>query len=86
MEVVVYGPLRSATGTKRVEVDFDGSTVGDALRAFVEAYPRTADHLYDDEGGLRPSVRLMRDGDRIDVDEACSDGDELALFPAMQGG
>lgn len=86
MEVVVYGPLRSATGTKRVELDFGGGTVAEALEAFVEAHPRAATHLYDDAGELAPSVRLVRDGDRVDLDEACEPTDELGLFPAMRGG
>ena len=33
MELTVYGPLRSATGEKTVEVDFDGETIADALEA-----------------------------------------------------
>jgi molybdopterin synthase sulfur carrier subunit len=86
MDVVVYGPLRSATGTKRVTLEFAGETVDDALATFVEAYPRAGSQLYADDGTLRASVRVVRDGTQLARTEACSDEDELWLFPAMQGG
>ena len=86
MEITVYGPLRSATGEKTVELDFDGETTGDALDAFVERYPRTRSQLYTDDGTLRPSVRLTVDGGRADLDDPCSDDAILGLHPAIRGG
>jgi len=86
MDVVVYGPLRSAVGGKRAEIDVDGDTVGDVLTAFVETYPKTTDQLYAADGTLRPSVRITCDGEPIEPDESCPEGGELALVPAMQGG
>lgn len=90
MEVTVYGPLRGATGDKTVEVPFDGGTIADALAAFVEAYPRASDHLVagDDAGGfdVHPSVRVLCDGERVDLDAACSADATLQLIPAAQGG
>lgn len=86
MEVTVYGPLRSATGGKTVNVAFDGDTVADAVAAFADAYPRARSQLYADDGSLRPSVRVVRDGDRAEPDDPCPANAELSLFPAMQGG
>lgn len=86
MEVEVYGPLRSATGEKRVEVAFAGGTVADAVAAFAAEYPRARGQLYGDDGELRPSVRVLRGGDRVDPATPCGPDDELALFPAVQGG
>lgn len=86
MDIVVYGPLRSAVGGKRAAIDVDGETVEDVLDAFVEAYPKTADQLYAEDGSLRPSVRVMCDGKQIEPDDPYSACGELALFPAMQGG
>src|SRR6056297_1320193 len=54
MELTVYGPLRSATGEKRVRVDPDGETVRAVVEAFVAAYPRAESHLVDEAGDLRP--------------------------------
>lgn len=85
LEITVYGPLRSATGGKRVEIGFEGETVADALDAFVAAYPRARSQLYDD-GSLRPSVRVSVDGERAAPDDPCPPGASLALHPAVQGG
>lgn len=86
MEVTVYGPLRSATGEKTVELGGDVATVGDALEAFVEAYPRARTHLYADDGALRASVRVAVDGERAEPDDPCPDDASLAVHPAVQGG
>ena len=86
MQVTVYGPLRSATGGKTVELEFDGGTVRDALSAFVERYPRAKPQLYTDDDRLRSSVRLSVNGERVDPDEECPDDADLTVFPAVQGG
>ncbi|MHB9286443.1 ubiquitin-like small modifier protein 1 [Halobacteriales archaeon Cl-PHB] len=86
MDIVVYGPLRGPVGGKRTTIDVEGETVADALQAFVETYPGTADQLYAADGSLRPSVRVTHDGERLEPDEPCPDGGELALVPAMRGG
>ncbi|WP_336135786.1 ubiquitin-like small modifier protein 1 [Natronomonas amylolytica] len=86
MELTVYGELRAATGTKTVELDADVETVDDAIAAFIEAYPRARSRLLDEDGDVRPSVRVTLDGERVDGDAACPDDAEIRLFPAMQGG
>lgn len=40
MKLTVYGPLRSATGEKTVELVTEG-TVENVLEALIEEYPRT---------------------------------------------
>ncbi len=86
MEVVVYGPLRSATGSKTVEVDPGERTVAGVLEAFCAAYPRAERHLRDDDGELRPSVRVAVDGETAGMDADCPPDAEVKLFPAMRGG
>jgi len=85
MEITVYGPLRGATGEKTVTVDFDGGTVAEALDAFVDVYPRAAQHLFDD-GTLQSSVRVTVDGERVDPADDCPGDATLSVHPAMQGG
>jgi molybdopterin converting factor small subunit len=86
MEVTVYGPLRSATGEKTIVVDVDPDTVRDVVDAFVDAYPRVRSQLYTDDGTLRPSVRVMVDGERASMADPCPPAAEVVLFPAMRGG
>ncbi|EMA24376.1 ubiquitin-like small modifier protein 1 [Haloarcula argentinensis] len=86
MDVTVYGPLRAATEAKTVEVTVDGDTVGAVITAFVDAYPRAESQLVDEGGDLRPSVRVMVDGDSADRDERVPPDATIELFPAMRGG
>lgn len=86
MELLVYGPLRSATGGKRASVDPTDRTVEAVVKAFVDAYPRAASQLVDETGALRPSVRVTVNGERAAPDDDCPPDAEVALFPAMRGG
>lgn len=86
MELTVYGPLRAATGSKTVTLEFEGETVEAAIEAFVQAYPRAAGELTDESGALRPSVRVMVDGEKAALDDPVSADASMTLFPAMRGG
>lgn len=86
MDVTVYGDLRAATGEKTVVLEADSETIGEALDRFVEAYPRARSRIFDAEGEIRPSVRVMLDGERVDLDSECPQQAHIQLFPAMQGG
>ncbi|ELZ96160.1 ubiquitin-like small modifier protein 1 [Haloferax sulfurifontis] len=86
MQVTVYGPLRSAAGGKTVDVAPSGATVRDLLDAFVARHPSAETHLYDESGGVRPSVRVMVGARKAALDDAIPDGEPVKLFPAMRGG
>lgn len=86
MEVVVYGPLRSATGSKEITLSPADRTVTGVIEALCEAYPRAESHLYDDDGHLRPSVRVAVDGETAEEDATCPEDAEIEVFPAMRGG
>lgn len=92
VEVIVYGPLRGATGEKSVEIavtdatDESGTmTVADVLSAFVDAYPRARSQLFDDEG-VSPGVRMSIDDERVTPETAVRPGVTLRLHPAVHGG
>lgn len=86
VNLLLYGPLRGATGEKRVTVEPAGNTVSDLLDAFLDAYPRVSSHLLDEDGDLRPSVRVVVDGDRATLEHRVTGAEEVKLFPAMRGG
>jgi molybdopterin synthase sulfur carrier subunit len=86
MEVVVYGPLRSATGSKEVTLSPTEPTVAGVIEALCDAYPRAESHLVDDEDALRPSVRVALDGETAEQDATCSPDAKVEIFPAMRGG
>jgi molybdopterin converting factor small subunit len=86
MDVVVYGPLRSATGAKTVALSPADETVAAVVEALREAYPRVESHLVDEEGDLRPSVRVTVDGEAADPGDPVPADAEVGVFPAMRGG
>jgi len=86
MRIAVYGPLRSATGGKDVDLRVGDATVREVVTALVEAYPRAAPYLYDEEGTVRPSVRVAVNGTRAELDDSCPSDATVSLFPAVQGG
>lgn len=86
MDVTVYGQLRAATGSKTVHLEGDVETVGEAVDRFLDAYPRAERHILDENVEVRPSVRIMLDGERVDLESECPPDASLQLFPAMQGG
>lgn len=85
MDVTVYGQLRAATASKTVHLE-DVETVGEAVDRFLDAYPRAERHVLDENGEVRPSVRIMLDGERVDLENECPSDASLQLFPAMVGG
>lgn len=88
MELTVHGPLRGVTGSKTVSVstaDHEES-VRSVLKRFVEQYPRAERQLFDADGTLRGSVRVLVDGERADPDAECPPTASLSLIPAAQGG
>jgi len=88
MELTVHGPLRGVTGSKTVSISTDEAeqSVTTVLERFVEQYPRAETQLFDDDGTLRGSVRVLVDGERADPDGSCPPTAELTLIPAAQGG
>lgn len=86
MEWRLFADLASAAGDRRVTVSVaDGATVGDALDALFAARPALRERAAPD-GGLRPDLTVLRNGDPVDTDESVAEGDELALLPPVSGG
>ncbi|KAB7513957.1 MoaD/ThiS family protein [Halosegnis rubeus] len=86
MEIQVYGQLRSVTGGKMVTLSPAEHTVRGVVTALRESYPKIDAHLIDCEGALRPSVRVVVNGEKATMDTDCPADADVKLFPAMQGG
>jgi len=72
------------------EVSVDGSTVGAALNALVEAHPETKEQLFGPEGELNRYVNVYLNDEDVRVldglDTSASDSDHIVILPAMAGG
>ena len=88
MNLTVHGPLRGVTGSKTVAISTPDTeeSIKTVLKRFVEQYPRAEAQLFDADGTLRGSVRILVDGERADSDTVCPPTAEITLIPAAQGG
>jgi molybdopterin synthase sulfur carrier subunit len=72
------------------EVQVDGATVGEALKALDTAHPGFADRLFDDRGSVRRSVNLFLDDEDIRFLDGLStpvmEGQTVSIVPAVAGG
>lgn len=92
MQFKLFADLAEVAGDREVSVEVEpGATVGDALDALFETRPDLADRVLDEDGDVRDSVNLLRNGRNVQTAESglateLEEGDELALFPPVSGG
>ncbi|HVT41348.1 MAG TPA: ubiquitin-like small modifier protein 1 [Acidimicrobiales bacterium] len=81
--------LRTLTGGAG-EVEVEGATVGDALKALDAAHAGFGDRLFDESGSLRRFVNVfLADEDVRFLDGLATpveDGQTLSIVPAVAGG
>ena len=86
MRVFVPTPLRSYTG-QQAEVEADGATVGQLLADLNRRYPGMRFRMIDEQGAIRPHVRIFINGEQIRGLEApLSASDEVQILQALSGG
>ena len=91
MAVTVRIPttLRALAGGSS-EVQVDGSTVGEVLKALDAAHPGFTDRLIDDGGNLRRFVNVFVADDDArflqGLETPVPDGETVAIIPAVAGG
>ena len=81
--------LRAETGGEAA-VQVGGESVGDALRALVEAHPGTERQLFSPEGDLNRYVNVYLNDEDVRVldglETPVSGSDTVVILPAMAGG
>ncbi len=81
--------LRTLTGGAG-EVEVEGATVGEALKALDAAHPGMAERLFDDSGGLRRFVNVFLADEDVrfldGLDTPVAEGQTLSVVPAVAGG
>jgi sulfur-carrier protein len=89
LSVRIPTQLRTLTGGAG-EVQVEGSTVGEALKALDAAHPGMGDRLFDEGGNLRRFVNVfLADEDVRFLDGLATpvaDGETLSIVPAVAGG
>jgi molybdopterin synthase sulfur carrier subunit len=81
--------LRPLTGGAG-EVEVEGSTVGEALKALDAAHPGMGDRLFDEAGNLRRFVNVFLDDEDVRFLDGLAtpvpSGQTLSIVPAVAGG
>ena len=89
LSVRIPTQLRTLTGGAG-EVQVEGSTVGEALKALDTAHPGLADRLFDDTGEIRRFVNVFLADEDVrfldGLNTPVSPGQTLSIVPAVAGG
>jgi molybdopterin converting factor small subunit len=83
--VRLRAPLSELAGGRR-ELELDGATVRDVLRALEREHPAIAGWILDERGLIREHVNVFVNRDYGREDTAVATGDRLHVIPAISGG
>jgi len=90
MEWRLFADLAEIAGDRRIAVEGDPDTVGDALDWLLDSYPDLRERVLDESGALEEHINLLHNGASLAgadaLDTPVEPGDELALFPPVSGG
>ncbi|MEM1121028.1 MAG: MoaD/ThiS family protein [Bacteroidota bacterium] len=72
------------------EIEVDGTTVAEALRATEAQYPGITEYLLDERGAVRQHMNIFVKGeliaDRTTLQDKLGENDEVVIFQALSGG
>jgi molybdopterin converting factor small subunit len=84
--VYIPTPLRSYTGQKS-EVEAEGSTVGDVLRALDQRFPGLRFRIITEQDTIREHIRIFVNEEQAwDLSAALRPDDEIHIICALSGG
>ena len=86
--VVVPPPYRGPTGGEE-QIEVDGSSVGECLRAVGERFPGFSEQIFDAAGQVHRFVKLFVNGDeieRLELDKPVGENDRVEVLAAIAGG
>ena len=83
--VRLRAPLSELVGGNR-ELELDGATVGEVLKALEREHPDVRGWILDEHGAIREHINVFVNRDSGRVDTAVGEGDRLHVLPAISGG
>ena len=91
VQVVLPGVLADlAGGSKHLDVDPGGPTLGDLLDTLAAQHPLLGRRIRDETGQVRRFVNVYVDGDDVRFTDGLStqvrDGSEVQVLPSVAGG
>jgi sulfur-carrier protein len=90
VKVRFFARFRELLGTDIPAEPKDGITLVSLIGEIAQKKKEGYDAIFDDHGNFHEFVIVMRNGKRIEHEEAATvriiDGDEIAVFPPVAGG
>jgi molybdopterin converting factor small subunit len=83
--VRLRAPLSELAGGKR-ELEVEGATVGDVLRALEREHPDLEGWVLDEHGRIREHINVFVNRDHGREGTAVGEEDRLHILPAISGG
>ena len=83
--VRLRAPLTELTGGKR-ELQLDGATVREVLRALEHEHPPIAGWILDERTTIRQHINVFVNGERGREDTALAPDDRIHVLPSISGG
>ena len=83
--VNLRAPLSELAGGKR-ELELDGSTVGEVLRALEREHPDVKGWILDERGLIREHINVFVNKEYGQEGTAVAEQDQLHVIPAISGG
>ena len=85
MKVAIPSPLRSYTSAPEVEAD--GRSVGQLLDDLEARFPGIRFRMIDEQGAIRPHVRIFVNRERVvGLEVVLAPDDEVQILQALSGG
>jgi sulfur-carrier protein len=82
--VRLRAPLSQIAG--KAQMEFDGGTVGEVLRALELAHPKLTGWIQDEQGRVRRNVNVFVNGEKAMEDSPLAGDDVMQVLPSISGG
>ncbi|HEX2345918.1 MAG TPA: MoaD/ThiS family protein [Gaiellaceae bacterium] len=83
--VRLRAPLSELAGGRR-ELELDGATVGEVLRALEREHPGVRGWILDERGAIREHINVFVNKEYGREETALGPGDRVHILPAISGG
>ena len=83
--VRLRAPLSELAGGKR-ELELDGATVVDVLRALEQEHPGVKGWILDEQGNIREHINVFVNKENGREETALGPADRVHILPAISGG
>jgi molybdopterin converting factor small subunit len=83
--VRLRAPLSELAGGNR-ELELEGSTVAEVLKALEQRHPDVRGWILDEQGQIREHINVFVNREYGREDTAVADSDRLHVLPAISGG